>query len=115
MRLRSALPEEPLVVLAPPDALRRALELLVQQAFAATPSGAGVTVSAHKEGAAVHLEVQDGGPGLSAAELEQRARTADPPVIGTIRNDRFRLDPRTLCEPELIMASVALTSVWTRD
>jgi L-seryl-tRNA(Ser) seleniumtransferase len=50
---------------------------------------------------------------LSAAELEARARTADPPVIGTIRADRFRLDPRTLTEVELAMAATALAKVWT--
>jgi L-seryl-tRNA(Ser) seleniumtransferase len=52
-------------------------------------------------------------PTLSAAELEARARGADPPVIGTIRADRFRLDPRTLTEVELAMAATALARVWT--
>src|SRR5262245_1437912 len=50
---------------------------------------------------------------LSASELESRARNADPPVIGTIRADRFRLDPRTLTEVELAMAATALARVWT--
>ena len=50
---------------------------------------------------------------LTAAELEARARGADPPVIGTIRADRFRLDPRTLTEVELAMAATALARVWT--
>jgi L-seryl-tRNA(Ser) seleniumtransferase len=49
---------------------------------------------------------------LTASELEQRARAADPPVIGTIRNSRFRLDPRTLAEPEVAMAAMALARVW---
>jgi L-seryl-tRNA(Ser) seleniumtransferase len=52
-------------------------------------------------------------PALTAAELEERARTADPPVIGTIRADRFRLDPRTLTEVELAMAATSLAKVWT--
>jgi seryl-tRNA(Sec) selenium transferase len=52
-------------------------------------------------------------PTLSAVELEARARAADPPVIGTIRADRFRLDPRTLTEVELAMAATALARVWT--
>jgi L-seryl-tRNA(Ser) seleniumtransferase len=54
-------------------------------------------------------------PALSAAELEARARAADPPVIGTIRADRFRLDPRTLTEVELAMAATALAKVWTES
>jgi len=45
--------------------------------------------------------------------IEARARGADPPVIGTIRADRFRLDPRTLTEVELAMAATALARVWT--
>jgi L-seryl-tRNA(Ser) seleniumtransferase len=51
-------------------------------------------------------------PAWSAAELESRARTADPPVIGTIRAGRFRLDPRTLSEPEVATAAMALARVW---
>jgi L-seryl-tRNA(Ser) seleniumtransferase len=51
-------------------------------------------------------------PAWSASELEARARAADPPVIGTIRAGRFRLDPRTLTEPELATAAVALAGVW---
>lgn len=51
-------------------------------------------------------------PSHSAAELERRARAADPPVIGTVRSGRFRLDPRTLAETEVAMAATALASVW---
>ncbi len=51
---------------------------------------------------------------LSAVELEQRARVAEPPVIGTLRGGRFRLDPRTLAEPELGMAVAALERAWTQ-
>jgi L-seryl-tRNA(Ser) seleniumtransferase len=39
--------------------------------------------------------------GRDARELERRARAADPPVIGTVRSGRWRLDPRTLAEDEL--------------
>ena len=39
--------------------------------------------------------------GRSAQELERRARAADPPVIGTVRAGRWRLDPRTLADAEL--------------
>jgi len=40
-------------------------------------------------------------PGLTAQELERRARAGDPPVIGTIRSGRFRMDVRTLADQEL--------------
>jgi L-seryl-tRNA(Ser) seleniumtransferase len=51
-------------------------------------------------------------PGLSAARLEQLARTAEPPVIGTVRAGAYRLDPRTLAEDEVEMTVTALASVW---
>lgn len=51
-------------------------------------------------------------PAHSAAELERRARAADPPVIGTVRSGRFRLDPRTLAETEVAMAATALATAW---
>ena len=51
-------------------------------------------------------------PAHSAAELERRARAADPPVIGTVRSGRFRLDPRTLAETEVAMAATALAAAW---
>lgn len=48
----------------------------------------------------------------SAAQLEALARAADPPVIGTVRTARFRLDVRTLRETEIGMAATALAKVW---
>jgi L-seryl-tRNA(Ser) seleniumtransferase len=51
-------------------------------------------------------------PSLTAAQLEQRARSAAPPVIGTVRAGAFRLDPRTLADAEVAMAAVALARVW---
>ncbi|MCE9626851.1 MAG: L-seryl-tRNA(Sec) selenium transferase [Candidatus Eisenbacteria bacterium] len=48
----------------------------------------------------------------SASELEALARTAQPPVIGIVRANRFRLDPRTLSESEIAMAATALAGVW---
>ncbi len=45
---------------------------------------------------------------LAAQELERRARAAEPPVIGTIRANAFRLDPRTLTETELGMVATSL-------
>ncbi len=53
-----------------------------------------------------------GHPWLSAAELESRARAADPPVIGTVRAGTFRLDPRTLSEDEIELATSALAVAW---
>jgi 50S ribosomal subunit-associated GTPase HflX len=40
-------------------------------------------------------------PGHTAQELERLARAADPPVIGTVRAGRWRLDVRTLGEDEI--------------
>ncbi|MFN8587890.1 MAG: L-seryl-tRNA(Sec) selenium transferase [Candidatus Eisenbacteria bacterium] len=50
---------------------------------------------------------------LGAAELERRARAAQPPVIGTVKANRFRLDPRTLTETEVGMAATALAKAWS--
>jgi L-seryl-tRNA(Ser) seleniumtransferase len=47
-------------------------------------------------------------PGLSAQQIERRARAAEPPVIGIIRAGTFRLDVRTLAEDELELAARAL-------
>ena len=54
-------------------------------------------------------------PALTAAQLEQRARAAEPPVIGTIRGGKFRLDVRTLTEGEVAMAATALARAWTES
>ncbi len=51
-------------------------------------------------------------PAHSAAKLEQLARTAEPPVIGTVRAGTFRLDPRTLSEDEVELAAAGLAAVW---
>jgi L-seryl-tRNA(Ser) seleniumtransferase len=45
------------------------------------------------------VEVQQAG--RDAHEIERHARATEPPVIGTIRAGRWRLDPRTLSEAEL--------------
>lgn len=52
-------------------------------------------------------------PSLDATELERRARAAEPPVIGIVRANRYRLDPRTLTETEVGMAATALGRVWS--
>jgi len=49
---------------------------------------------------------------LAAAEMERRARGASPPVIGTVKAGRFRLDPRTLTETEVGMVATSLASAY---
>jgi L-seryl-tRNA(Ser) seleniumtransferase len=49
---------------------------------------------------------------LSAQQLERAARGAEPPVIGTIRAGRYRLDPRTLAGDELGEAIESLVRAW---
>jgi hypothetical protein len=50
--------------------------------------------------------------GRTANELDRMAHDADPPVIGTIRAGRFRLDPRTLTDAEIDEAVEALARAW---
>jgi L-seryl-tRNA(Ser) seleniumtransferase len=47
-----------------------------------------------------------------ADELDRRARSADPPVIGFIRTGKFRLDVRTLDDDERIEVVAALERVY---
>jgi len=42
----------------------------------------------------------------------RRARGASPPVIGTVKAGRFRLDPRTLTETEVGMVATSLASAY---
>ena len=56
--------------------------------------------------------VELGIAGRAASELEHMARMAVPPVIGTIRAGRFRLDARTLAEAEIEEAAEALAQAW---
>jgi L-seryl-tRNA(Ser) seleniumtransferase len=49
---------------------------------------------------------------LDAAALERRARAGDPPVIGTVKANRFRLDPRTLADDEVDLAARVLAGAW---
>ena len=51
--------------------------------------------------------------GRTAHEVEVLARAAVPPVIGTIREGRFRLDVRTLTDPEAGEAALALARALT--
>jgi L-seryl-tRNA(Ser) seleniumtransferase len=49
-------------------------------------------------------------PGMSARALEAAARGAEPPVIGVIRKDRLRFDPRTLADSEVRELAAALAA-----
>jgi L-seryl-tRNA(Ser) seleniumtransferase len=51
-------------------------------------------------------------PAFTAAELERRARAASPPVIGTVKSNHFRLDPRTLTEAEVGMVATGLAKAF---
>jgi L-seryl-tRNA(Ser) seleniumtransferase len=46
--------------------------------------------------------------GLTADEIDRRARAAEPPVIGTIRTGKYRLDVRTLTDAEAVEVADAL-------
>ncbi|HET7224235.1 MAG TPA: L-seryl-tRNA(Sec) selenium transferase [Candidatus Eisenbacteria bacterium] len=55
-------------------------------------------------GFVVTLEV----PGFTPDQLDARARSGEPPVIGYIRGGRLRLDPRTLRDEEIVEAAESL-------
>jgi len=103
---------------ATPDALRKrarrlkaALEKRVPGIEAALAEGAGEV-----GGGALPLQRLPGpvvdvrAAGLSARALEAAARAAEPPIIGVIRNDRLRLDPRTLADAEVAELAAALAA-----
>jgi L-seryl-tRNA(Ser) seleniumtransferase len=119
---KRALAEIPALTMlgAGPGALADRAQRLAHELAARVPGlGARVVESAGEVGGgALPLQqlpgpvVEIAHPGLDAAELERRARAADPPVIGTIRANRFRLDVRTLSESEIGMAAAALARAW---
>lgn len=49
--------------------------------------------------------------GITTARLEALLRNTSPPVVGRIRNDRFLLDVRTICETETTLLAGALRQV----
>ena len=51
-------------------------------------------------------------PGRTADELDARARGADPPVVGYIREGRLRFDVRTLSDDDIREAADALGRAW---
>ncbi len=53
-------------------------------------------------------------PRLDAVEMERRGRAADPPVLGTIRAGRWRLDPWTLTDDEVETLVRALARAFAR-
>ncbi len=95
------------------ERLKRELEARIPGLVTAIVAGAGEV-----GGGALPLQSLPGPvvavkhPAHTAAELERRARTAAPPVIGTVRAGAFRLDPRTLADAEVALAAVALARVW---
>jgi len=106
---------------ATPEALRARAERLSAALTAAVPGLEAAIVSGEGEvgGGSLPLQKLRGPvvavthPARTAAELEQRARAADPPVIGTVRAGRFRLDPRTLAEDEVALAVTSLAEAWS--
>ena len=49
--------------------------------------------------------------GKSANDIEQFMRSADPPVIGRIENDRFIMDVRTVQEDDLPLVEKAFAKL----
>ena len=56
----------------------------------------------------VEIRVQN----RTALELQTLARAADPPVIGIVRTEAFRLDPRTLSLDEQHELPELLARAW---
>src|SRR5262249_28281033 len=52
-------------------------------------------------------------PRLGPQELQDRARGADPPVLGILRAGTLRLDPRALADAEIQECAAALRGVWS--
>jgi len=118
-RARAELPALAMLA-ASPEALRARAERLAAALSSRVPGLQAAIVKGEGEvgGGSLPLQKLPGPviavthPGLSAARLEQLARTAEPPVIGTVRAGAYRLDPRTLAEDEVELAATALASVW---
>jgi L-seryl-tRNA(Ser) seleniumtransferase len=98
------------------ESQRRCLELLPQLQTAAGDHAAMAIVetTAKVGGGAMPLAELPGfaivvcPAGLSIQELTSRLRTADPPVIGRVQDNRLLLDPRTLLPGEEALLVAAL-------
>jgi L-seryl-tRNA(Ser) seleniumtransferase len=103
-----------------PGALQERAERLSAQLVARVPGLLAKIVEGEGEVGGGSLPLQKlrgpilalGHPWLAASELESRARSAEPPVIGTVRGGSFRLDPRTLAEDEIELVTNALARAW---
>jgi L-seryl-tRNA(Ser) seleniumtransferase len=92
-----------------PAVLEARARRLAEGLAARVPGLAARVVAGHGEvgGGSLPLERLPGWvvelqhPALSAQQLERLARSAEPPVIGTVRTGRWRMDPRTLGESEI--------------
>ena len=69
VRLRSIVPQEPLVVVGDADRLRQVLGNLVSNALRYTPAGGNVTLRAWEQGGQVRVAVSDTGPGIAPKDL----------------------------------------------
>jgi seryl-tRNA(Sec) selenium transferase len=106
---------------ARPEVLRERAERLAEELSARVPGLVARIVQGHGEvgGGSLPREklrgpvVEITHPNLAAREIERRARAADPPVIGVLKSDAFRLDPRTLTEAEVGIAASALGRALT--
>jgi L-seryl-tRNA(Ser) seleniumtransferase len=47
--------------------------------------------------------------------IDSIARSADPPVIGLLRDGRFALDPRTLNEREIAVVATSFATAWNNS
>jgi signal transduction histidine kinase len=69
IRLGSAVPDEPLVVLGDADRLRQVIGNLVSNALRYTPAGGSVMLRAWEQGTQARITVSDTGPGIAPKDL----------------------------------------------
>jgi L-seryl-tRNA(Ser) seleniumtransferase len=106
---------------AAPEALERRARRLAAALSARVPGLTATVVAGRGEvgGGSLPLEALPGWVveievgGRTAQELERLARAAEPPVIGTVRGGRLRLDSRTLDDAECDEAAEALGRAFT--